>query len=632
MLRDFRQCKRRAGIELLSILIVHALLAAFVEWFLFRHLVAPEPFYWQQSVRQFAFICGLEAAVLLACLPVRVVERSTGGGTGLTRGVATAGFGLLTIGLFSLYAANFASLLYLHSTLDRSIAVLTIEALPEIRATQPLTFASAVAGASLVAAAIFFLYWRACRRVPATIDFLAAALSSPGRQRYDFAAAAAILVFCAGGIGSWSYLLVRPEAWYNDTLRTATLPDPQAQLGITLSRSPTPLAPATPRDVIVILADSLRADHFPHYGYERMTTPFLAELAKSGKLWKADWAVSTCSETPCGVLATLLSRRMGQAVGRSNVALHTVLKDAGYDVDFLLSGSHLSQVVLKAVYGDRSMFNTLMDGESSGGGNDDRRLIEATDRLPPAGRKPRFLLYFLMSTHFTGQKQPEHRTWQPELSLFAAGARNLGSRGTDPLSPEEHQAAVNTYDNGLRQMDDTLRRIFERLDAKGYLDNALVLIASDHAEALGEHGMYVHGAHLYPEFLRIPLFIYDRSGRTYPPIPLASQVDIAATAAAAAGLPIPPSWEGIDLQGPVQRRVAFAQNTRLHEIPCRGVFQRPASTLYYLMACRGGREELYDLGADSLGSRNIRDGADPALLGDMRRELREAFPDFSNIY
>ncbi len=136
-----------------------------------------------------------------------------------------------------------------------------------------------------------------------------------------------------------------------------------------------------------------------------------------------------------------------------------------------------------------------------------------------------------MSSHLTGEKLPEHRLYEPELPMLEAAARSRGAAGRNTLSPDEQAAAINSCDNGLRQADDMIRRIFGSLRAKGYLDDAIVVISSDHGEALGEHGIYAHGSYLYPEFLRIPLFIYDAK-RTYPPIAFASQTDIAATVVA----------------------------------------------------------------------------------------------------
>ncbi|MPZ34531.1 MAG: sulfatase-like hydrolase/transferase [Rhodospirillales bacterium] len=616
-------------------LIIVALAAATAEWFLLRYLLGRDPFYWRVSLQQFGLVGGLEALVLMLCWPVRLIERTVSRGSAVTRGVATTGFSLVALGLLWVYISNFLAISYLNMTVDRAVFQISIEALPQVRATRPAGFAIGLLVLSVVVIGITALTWRACRHVPPTLDAISGLTSRASRaclSRPASLAALAVVGFCAVGFASWAQLTLRPTAWYGDTLRLATMPDREKALGIHLVRSAAPLVPATPQNIIVILADSLRADHFPAYGYERMTTPFLAELATTGKLWKADWAVSTCSETPCGIIGTLLSNRMDRVVGRDNVALQTLLKDAGYKVHFLLSGSHMTQAAIRAAYGSASLFEVLSDSSKTGRGNDDRQILEAVDKLPPAGSSPHFMFMFLMSTHFTAVKFPEHRPYQPELSMLSAAERSRAVIGSNTLSKEDRAEAINAYDNDLSQMDGMLRRIFDGLDRKGYLDNALVFISSDHGEALGEHGIYSHGVYLYPEFTRIPLFIYDNAGRSYPPIALASQTDIAATAVAAVGLPIPPSWDGLDLHGARQREISFAQNSRLHEKPCRAVFYRAAGELYELMSCQRLPEVVFNLTRDPLGAYDISDTIAPEILADMKRALTAAFPVFKNIY
>jgi len=629
------QDKHRPGVVLcLAALVGVALAAAAIEWVLGRLLLTDDPFYWRLSLQQVGLVGGLEAAVLLVYWPIRLIERAASRGMTATRFVATMGFSLLVLGLLSLYVANSLSRAFLGALLDRSVIQMTIDALPQASNANPVAAAGGAAVLLLLVALIMALAWSASRWVVQTLDAMSDMLSRQARQkrsRGEKLAAAAAFAFCLAGLLSWAQLGVRPEAWYGDTLRLAVLPDRSKDLGIELARSAQPLMPQSPRNVVVLLSDSLRADHFPQYGYGRPTTPFLTELANSGHLWKADWAVSTCSETPCGVMATLLSNRIGEAVGHKNVALHVLLKDAGYQVDFLLSGSHLVQPALKATYGERTLFDSFDDGQSTHRANDDRQVLDAVDRLPPAGSKPHFLFIFLMSSHFTGEKLPEYQFYEPELSMLEAAARSRGAIGRNTLSPEEQAAAINAYDNGLLQTDDMIRRIFGSLRAKGYLEDAIAIISSDHGEALGEHGIYGHGSYLYPEFLRIPLFIYD-ARRTYPPIAFASQTDIAATVAAAVGLPRPASWEGHDLHGGAPRVASVVQNSRRNEPPCRGAFERANGSLYYLVECVKYPSGLFDLTRDPLGLTDISRTVDPTIHEALQQQLRKAFPVVRNIY
>ena len=55
------------------------------------------------------------------------------------------------------------------------------------------------------------------------------------------------------------------------------------------------------KNVILIIVDSLRADHMQVYGYSRPTTPFLAGLSASGRLRQVAFATSTVSPTAGGL-------------------------------------------------------------------------------------------------------------------------------------------------------------------------------------------------------------------------------------------------------------------------------------------------------------------------------------------
>ncbi len=56
-------------------------------------------------------------------------------------------------------------------------------------------------------------------------------------------------------------------------------------------------------------------------------------------------------------------------------------------------------------------------------------------------------------------------------------------------------------------MDREIGRVFDRLDAEGEFDRAIVMAIGDHGEAFGEHGEDGHTAHVYDTTLRVPLLV-----------------------------------------------------------------------------------------------------------------------------
>ncbi len=69
------------------------------------------------------------------------------------------------------------------------------------------------------------------------------------------------------------------------------------------------------------------------------------------------------------------------------------------------------------------------------------------------------------------------------------------------------------YPSGVRAFDRRLGGFLEFLRDAGLLDNAIVILTSDHGEELFEHGGWSHGQNLYDEALRVPLLIRQPRAR-----------------------------------------------------------------------------------------------------------------------
>jgi arylsulfatase A-like enzyme len=63
------------------------------------------------------------------------------------------------------------------------------------------------------------------------------------------------------------------------------------------------------------------------------------------------------------------------------------------------------------------------------------------------------------------------------------------------------------YDAGIRQLDAELGRLFSFLRSAGLMDQALLIVTSDHGEEFMEHGGVEHSRSQYQETLRVPLLV-----------------------------------------------------------------------------------------------------------------------------
>jgi glucan phosphoethanolaminetransferase (alkaline phosphatase superfamily) len=373
------------------------------------------------------------------------------------------------------------------------------------------------------------------------------------------------------------------------------------------------------KNVVIIMADSLRADHMQIYGYERPTTPFLADLLEKGQLRKVRYAFSTCSDTLCGILSTMASRDY-RSLNYNNFKLYDLLKDQGYRVYFVLSDNHTAWYNLRRAYG-RSI-DYYYDGSSSNqySYTDDRLLFEGLQRVPSYNGTPAFFFFDLMSPHFAGVKHEVFDRYRP--SKLQADYWSFFKGKFDPV------VLTNRYDNGVIQADAFIHEIFAVLDRKGYLNGGLIVILADHGDALGEHGNYAHTVSLYQEEIGIPMLIYDQAKVRYANLEFAAQIDVAPTIIDRLGLPIPSCWQGRSLLDENIKCCSYHQTRRNN--PSKAVIYRTEGAIYkYLRwgakAEAPQREELYELLSDPGEQINLMSTADLRLIRHLRERMSEAF-------
>ena len=399
---------------------------------------------------------------------------------------------------------------------------------------------------------------------------------------------------------------LRPDALaFEPTARRQAV---AAEDGVLRASYPAAVPGARQKHVILVIVDSLRADRMQVYGYGRPTTPFLSSLVESGRMHKVLQAFATCPESFCGITSTLSSRTF-RDLTPSMFQVQDVLRTQGYRTWFLLSGNHEAWNGLTRFY--RAEEGTFFDGSMTErySMDDDRLVLEGLERVPAAlPGQPAFFYVHLMSTHYLGVQFPEsHRFTRPDDEVRP---------GLEPYKMLERLNNPDRYDDKVLQVDGLIGQLFKAFEAKGYLEDAVVVVTGDHGEGLGERH-WAHGWDLYNEDIRIPLLVYDEPGTRYGNLAFASHVDIAPTILDRLGLPVPASWEGRSLVG------AEARPFSLHQTyfrPNRFAVLRPDGTsLFKFIATPAyGTEELYDLAVDPGETRSVL-----AEHPDLAVELRE---------
>ncbi len=135
-------------------------------------------------------------------------------------------------------------------------------------------------------------------------------------------------------------------------------------------------------------------------------------------------------------------------------------------------------------------------------------------------------------------------------------------------------------------IDEQVGRILAALDRRGYLDNAIVIFTSDHADALGDHG-HIQKWTMYDTVLRVPLLIWSknrvRPGQVMDD--LVQLIDIAPTVLEAAGVEVPADFEARSLWGALEQRADYRPRDTVYAEVARDHIQTGVISL----SCAGAR-------------------------------------------
>jgi arylsulfatase A-like enzyme len=293
---------------------------------------------------------------------------------------------------------------------------------------------------------------------------------------------------------------------------------------------PTARADAGAPDLLLIVLDTVRADHLGSYGYERDTTPELDAWtrraftrytsARSTSSWTLPSHASLFTGLLPGEHGSVYALRRGKPLDPEVPTLAGILREHGYRTAAVMSNSgYLRSYTyglergyehyddrLAGMVGDYLALSQLAGASLRHGhlGYRDARVITdaALDWLDTdaAREGPWFLTLNYMDVH------------EPNLPVAPWDELFSEEKPLDPLHPER-ELQVLQYDRELAYLDRHVGRLLDALDADGRLDDTVVIVTSDHGEALGDRGFVWHGWVLYESLVRVPLLVKPVGGR-----------------------------------------------------------------------------------------------------------------------
>jgi len=298
------------------------------------------------------------------------------------------------------------------------------------------------------------------------------------------------------------------------------------------------LAAAAPKqpNVILITLDTVRADRMDFLGSKQGLTPHLDALASQGAVF--EHAYSQAPITPVSH-ATILTgtfpqyhgiRNFGDRLPPSVPFLPDILHSQGYH-----TGAFVGSIILDPKNGFASGFERGFDIYNAGF----HRQKTGERREASMQRRGEVTLGYVLE--WLGQQHDA-----PFFLWFHLWDAH------DPYNPPEpfRSKFPNAPYNGcIAYADAVVGKLLDYLRSQGLYENALIAVAADHGESLGDHGELTHSIFLYNATIHVPLLLklpgnHLGGQRVHA---TASLVDLAPTLLDALGQTPPPAMQGRSL-------------------------------------------------------------------------------------
>lgn len=340
--------------------------------------------------------------------------------------------------------------------------------------------------------------------------------------------------------------------------------------------------PAPRRNIVFILTDDQRFDALGCTGHPFLETPHIDALAKNGLICdRAFVTTALCSPSRASVLTGQYAHIHGVLDNSTLLPTDTPtfpkeLQAAGYRTGFIgkwhMGGStdapqpgfdEWVSFAGQGVYYD-PVLNVNGDRVERKGYLTDMLGAYAADFIDRNAEAP-FLLYVShKAVHQPFEPAERHKgayageTWPrpvtfPDMDETYAGKPDWVRKqrpswhGVDGYGLGETDLDTLARDMAecMRSVDDSVGVITQALEARGLLDDTLIVYTSDNGFLFGEHGL-VDKRCMYEPSIRVPMIVHCPAmiagGRRLGEI--VTNIDIAPTFVDAAGLPIPPSMQG----------------------------------------------------------------------------------------
>ena len=394
-------------------------------------------------------------------------------------------------------------------------------------------------------------------------------------------------------------------------------------------------------NIVLVLVDTLRADHLGIYGYERPTSPELDRFGRENLVFS-----QARSQAPCTFpsVNSLLSSRHpvafeGRPVGQMGIpegiaVLPEILRTHGYRTGAVSS----SPIVRKTPsdFNKQGGFDRGFDEFDEGcfkkpASCVNRRGFEWID----AGGAPFFVYLHYLEPH--GRYQPPERHPR-EFAVGYEGKDFIAAGNPLPIAEMVYQKQppdlgltqadwdhlIALYDEEIRYFDTQFRKLLDGLAERGLLGNTLIAVVSDHGEEFLEHGDVKHCRNVFDTQVHTPLLLSIPGSGPRHFEQAVQNLDVAPTLLDYAGVDAAPlALEGQSLRPLIEAGVDAPRQPRIAFSRWKDLRSATDGRFKLILTLGSGDEALYDLRDDPEESKNVANQHPEALTRLKQHLMKE---------
>lgn len=428
-------------------------------------------------------------------------------------------------------------------------------------------------------------------------------------------------------------------------------------------------------NVLLIVLDSVRADHLGAYGYARATSPNLDGFAREGVVFENAYSSSSWTMPSHASLFTNLYNFQNHVdpwlLGAEFRTLAEVLAENRYDTggavgnkqwctyaSGIAQGFHynaeyfhnIPDAISRTLFGRKAMRRILQlvgvdhDPAKKTADTVNEEILEWLDSLPDA-RRPFFAFLNYYDPHEPAFPPPPYDgRFAPADVVNQRKPLDTHNALPNPLPEERLKADFDAYDSTIAYVDAQMGALWAELEKRGLAANTLLIITSDHGHSFGEAGIHGHRTSLRREQIHVPLILYGPGHvpggvRVAAPV---SQIHVPATVtdllALEAGFPgrsLARYWHNpapTDDPEPVLAELARPRRDMPPEWPItRGDMKTLVTDRWQYIEWAGGSSQIFDFRADPREERDLSNTDEgrrmAAILREQLRRILAGSPD-----